>query len=64
MFTETVPSRRTAMESKAASTEHTTKFNKNDANINAIHILFFLYTNYRLQKTINEILSALKQRIE
>lgn len=52
------------MESKAASTEHTTKFNKNDANINAIHILFFLYTNYRLPKTINEILSALKQRIE
>lgn len=41
MFTETVPSRHTAMESKAMSTECKTEFNKNDANINAIHILFF-----------------------
>lgn len=57
MFTETVPSRRIAMESKAMSIECKTEFHKNDANINAIHIHMFVFffiqiTDY---KNINEI---------
>lgn len=55
MFTETVPSGRIAMESKAVSIECKTEFHKNDANINAIHIRFFIQiTDY---KNINEIFS-------
>lgn len=54
MFTETVQSRRIAMESKAMSIECKTEFHKNYANINAIHICFF-HTNYRLQKHKQEL---------
>lgn len=63
MFTETVPSRRIAMESKAMSIECKTEFHKNDANINAIHIHVFFFIQITDYKNINEILSyALKQR--
>lgn len=44
MFTETVPSRRRAMESKAVSIECRTEFHKNDANINAIHVHGFFFS--------------------
>lgn len=63
MFTETVPSRRIAMESKAMSIECKTEFHKNDANINAIHIHMFFFIQITDYKNINEIFSyALKQR--
>lgn len=63
MFTETVPSRRIAMESKAMSIECKTEFHKNYANINAIHIHVFFFIQITDYKNINEIFSyALKQR--
>lgn len=55
MFTETVPSRTIAMESKAMSIECKTEFHKNYANINMQYTYMFLFfsfshTKYRLQK--------------
>lgn len=63
MFTETVPSRCIAMESKAMSIECKTQYHKNDANINAIHVRIVFLIQTTDYKNINEIFSyALKQR--
>lgn len=63
MFTETVPSRCIAMESKAMSIECKTQYHKNDANINAIHVRVVFLIQTTDYKNINEIFSyALKRR--
>lgn len=69
MFTETVPSRTIAMESKAMSIECKTEIHKNYASINMQYTYMFLFFPYLIQitdyKNINEIfLYALKQHWE